>query len=263
MMQTQQVRPPAVAGLFYPAEHDALRETIMGFLRDAETAGPWPRALIVPHAGYAYSGAVAASGYVLLKPIRDQVHRVVLIGPSHRVSCYGLAASTADYFATPLGTVPVDRKSVEASLKLPCVHVLDAAHQQEHSLEVQLPFLQVVLGEFSLVPFTVGRATTDEVADAVELLWKDDTLIVISSDLSHYHTYGTARSMDSATAHDIEHCQWELLNGERACGYCGIRGLLKVAKARGLKVRTVDLRNSGDTAGSREQVVGYGSFVVH
>lgn len=258
------IREPAVAGTFYPAERSVLRATVAGYLRQADEAGPLPKALIVPHAGYPYSGSVAASGYILARPIRDRVERVVLVGPSHHVPFYGLAASSSDGFATPLGTISLDRKMIGISHKFPQVHVLDQAHRREHSLEVQLSFLQMVLREFSLLPFAVGRATVDEVAEVLDYLWDDQaTLIVVSSDLSHYHHYWTARSIDSETSQMIERCQSEQLNAARACGYCGIRGLLKVSKARGLKVKTVDLRNSGDTIGTKDRVVGYGSFVVY
>ncbi len=257
-------RRPAVAGAFYPADAAVLRRDITAYLREADGVGPYPKALIVPHAGYPYSGPVAASGYSLLDPIRDIIERVVLLGPSHRVPFYGLAASGDDEFATPLGTVSIDTQAVHAALKLPQVHLLDEAHRYEHSLEVHLPFLQMTLHEFSLVPFAVGEANADEVADVLELLWgTEETLIVVSSDLSHYHDYATARAIDSETSHLIERCEWKQLTGERACGYAGVRGLLTVAKQHGLHVKTVDLRNSGDTAGPKDQVVGYGSFVVY
>lgn len=261
---TKHVRRAAVAGTFYPADPAVLRHAIAGFLREADGAGPFPKALIAPHAGYPYSGPVAASGYVLLKPLRSRIERVVLLGPSHYVPFRGLAASGDDEFATPLGTVPLDSKAVETALALPWVRVFDEAHRREHSLEVQLPFLQMILGKFALAPFAVGQTTPDEVAELLEDLWGgDETVIVVSSDLSHYHDYWEARRIDSETSHMIERCHGEQLSGERACGYCGIRGLLKVAKSRGLHVKTVDLRNSGDTAGSKEQVVGYGSFVAY
>lgn len=258
------VRPPAVAGTFYPGDATELRGEITGFLRDAERAGPVPKALIVPHAGYQYSGPVAASGYAMLEQVRETVKRVVLFGPSHRVPLRGLATMKADGFATPLGVVPIDRDSVEQALQLPQVQVLEQAHRQEHSLEVHLPFLQVSLAEFSLVPFVIGKASAAEVAGVLDLLWtNDETLVVVSSDLSHYHPYSIAQTIDRETSEMIEGGRWEQLSGERACGYCGIRGLLKVANERGLHVKAVDVRNSGDTSGSKGQVVGYGSYVVY
>jgi AmmeMemoRadiSam system protein B len=258
------VRPPAVAGTFYPADPAVLRHEIAGFLREARGEGPIPKALIVPHAGYQYSAPVAASGYALLKPIRCRIQRVVLLGPSHRLAFDGLATSGAEAFATPLGTVPIDRIAVDTALDWPQVHLLDQAHRQEHSLEVHLPFLQMTLDRFSLVPFAVGQATASEVADVVDNLWgSDETLIVVSSDLSHYHDYRTARTIDRQTSKLIEGRRWQQLTGDRACGFGGICGLLKVAEQRGLGVKTVDLRNSGDTSGSKDQVVGYGSYVVY
>ncbi len=258
------VRPPAAAGTFYPAEPSELRHLIARYLRDAEPSGPYPKALIVPHAGFVYSGPVAANGYVLLKPIHSQIERVILLGPAHRTAFYGLAVPDCEEFATPLGDVPLDARSLEITLRLPQVHRLDEAHRHEHSLEVQLPFLQFILARFSIVPILVGRVSAAEVAEVLEHLWRDDnTLIVASSDLSHFHDYRAARSIDSETAHLIERCQWQQLSRERACGFGGIQGLLKVAKTMNLQVHTVDLRNSGDTAGSRDEVVGYGSFVIY
>lgn len=258
------VRPPAVAGSFYPLDPAALRYEIAGFLRKANRVGPVPQALIAPHAGYQYSGPVAASGYALLKQFRRRIERVVLLGPSHRVPFYGLATTSFDAFATPLGAVPVDRKAIGSALTWPQVQVLDQAHEHEHSLEVHLPFLQMTLGHYLLVPLAVGEADASEVADVIDALWDaDETLIVVSSDLSHYHDYWAARAVDSETSNLIESQRWQQLTGERACGYCAIRGLLMVAQKRGLRVKTVDLRNSGDTSGIKDQVVGYGSYVVY
>jgi hypothetical protein len=260
----KRVRPPAVAGAFYPGDPRLLRSQIAGYLREANRVGPTPKVLIVPHAGYQYSGPVAASGYALLEPVRHQIGRVVLLGPSHRMPFYGLASTSAEAFATPLGAIPIDQLAVEQALDWPQVRILDEAHRYEHSLEVQLPFLQMTLDDFSLVPFAVGQANADEVAEVLDALWGGhETLIVVSSDLSHYHPYAAARAIDGETSHLIEQCQWAQLSGERACGYCGIRGVLKLAKRRGLRVKTVDLRNSGDTAGSKDQVVGYGSYVLN
>ncbi len=258
------IRRPAVAGVFYPESAADLRRKVNRYLRDAYCAGPYPKALIVPHAGYAYSGIVAATGYCLLEPIRKFVRRVVLLGPSHRVSLHGLAASGAAEFETPLGSLAVDDRSMATALKLPQVRIMESAHIQEHCLEVQLPFLQMTLDRFCIVPLVVGNATPEEVREVLEVLWDDtDTLIVVSSDLSHNHSYSAARSLDSETAHLIERCQWRQLDSERACGYVGIGGLLQLAKAYGLRVLTADLQNSGDTTGLMDQVVGYGSFVVY
>ncbi len=258
----RRVRPPAAAGLFYPADPARLREQIARFLDEANQKGPVPKGLICPHAGYPYSGAVAASGYALLKPVRHRIRRVVLLGPSHRVALNGLAACREDAFATPLGTISVDRAALEKLLSLPQVQILDEAYQQEHSLEVQLPMLQMSLDDFSLVPLVLGRVSADEVAEVIGLFWDEPSLLVISSDLSHYHDWQTARTIDSETSRLIERRQWQRLDGERACGFRGIRGLLRFAGQHDLQVKAIDLRNSGDTQGGKDRVVGYGSFVV-
>lgn len=229
---------------------------------DSATGGS-PKALIVPHAGLVYSGPVAASAYARIRAARAAIRTVVALGPSHRVPFRGLAASSATAFATPLGEVAVDRLGVEAALALPQVQILDAAHAQEHSLEVQLPFLQETLGRFTWIPLVAGDARAEEVAEVLEALWGGpETLILVSSDLSHYHAYASARSLDLATTTAIENLRHEELDGERACGYVGIRGLLAVARRRGLRVETLDLRNSGDTAGPRHAVVGYGAYAL-
>lgn len=257
-----QIRRPAVAGLFYPDERDELHAMIQDFLKQSKTTGHPPKALIVPHAGYVYSGPVAASAYALLAQARGTVRRVVLMGPSHRVGFRGIAACSADSYATPLGNVVIDRKGVEKILDLPGVGLLDQAHAQEHSLEVHLPFLQEVLGDFELIPLVAGEASPEEVATVLERLWGGpETLIVVSSDLSHYHDYQTARRMDRATSTAIEELRPEALDYESACGRVPVTGLLVAARRHGMTARTVDLRNSGDTVGGRDKVVGYGAYV--
>jgi AmmeMemoRadiSam system protein B len=258
------VRRPAVAGTFYPGTAAELEATLRGYLADVQPAasGNPPKAVIVPHAGYIYSGAVAASAYVRLAARRDEIERVVLLGPAHRVAVCGLAAPESDAFATPLGRVRLDREALERSLDLPQVEPCDAAHAPEHSLEVHLPFLQMLLGDFSLVPFVVGDATPEEVAEVLELLWGGpETLIVVSTDLSHYCDYATARRLDAATTHAIETLDPQAIGHEQACGRIPVQGLLLAAQRHGLHADAVDVRNSGDTAGPRDAVVGYGSYV--
>jgi AmmeMemoRadiSam system protein B len=256
------VRPAAVAGMFYPDDAATLKQTVRSFLDHATTSGAAPKAIIVPHAGYVYSGPVAASAYHLLEGHRDQIKRVILLGPSHRVPLLGLAASSADQFSTPLGDIPLDRQLIEQLSKLPQVKVMDEAHMMEHSLEVHLPFLQSILGEFKLVPLVVGDATADEVCEVLEQAGLDEeTLIVISSDLSHYHDYATAQRMDRHTSDAIEHLAPGEINYDDACGRIPVSGMLKLAHKLGLKAETVDLRNSGDTAGPKDEVVGYGAYV--
>jgi len=269
----QITRQPTVAGTFYPGVRSQLEAAVDGFLRDAgeragkrdagKSVGGAPKALIAPHAGYVYSGAVAASAYVTLRDARDDVQRVVLLGPSHRVPLRGLATTSAAAFETPIGVIPIDRDARDEALRLSQVIVSDEAHDYEHSLEVHLPFLQRVLGSFTLLPFSVGDATPDEVAEVLELLWGGpETLIVVSSDLSHYHDYETARGLDAATTRAIERLEPAGLDHESACGRIPIIGMLEVARQRGLSTRTLDLRSSGDTAGGPDQVVGYGAYAL-
>lgn len=256
------IREPAVAGMFYPADPHELHAMITRFLDEAEPVGDVPKAFIAPHAGYIYSGPVAASAYARLRPAHARIKRVVLLGPSHRVAFEGLAVSGADEFLTPLGRIPLDKGAIEQIAVLPDVHLLDKAHVMEHSLEVHLPFLQEVLDRFTLVPVVVGDAAEESVAEVLDLLWGGpETLIVISSDLSHYHDYETARRMDQATSRAIEELRPEAIHYDDACGRNPVNGLLTLARRRGLHAHTIDLRNSGDTAGPRDQVVGYGAYV--
>jgi AmmeMemoRadiSam system protein B len=255
------VRPAAVAGMFYAGTRNRLADDVRGFLAGvAADARAAPKALIVPHAGYMYSGPVAATAYASLASLEETVTRVVLLGPTHRVAVRGLAVSDARAFATPLGEVAIDREAVARALTLRQVVVSDPAHAYEHALEVQLPFLQTVLRHFSLVPFAVGDASAEEVAQVLDLLWGGpETLVVISSDLSHYHRYDVARHIDRATADKILALS-PTLDHEQACGATPVNGLLVCARQRGLVPALLDLRNSGDTAGDRSRVVGYAAF---
>ncbi len=255
------IREPAVAGHFYPGVAEELAAGVRQYLAQAQTVeGPVPKALIAPHAGHIYSGPIAASAYARLRPGRNSIHRVVLAGPSHRVPLSGMAFSSADAFRTPLGDVPIERTSPEI-LAMPGVSVVERAHAQEHSLEVHLPFLQQALDSFALIPIVVGDAEAQEIADVLEALWGgSETLIVISSDLSHYLDYPSARAADEQTCRAIENLEFDGITELGACGHAPINGLLFQASRRGLRVETLDLRNSGDTAGPRDRVVGYGSW---
>jgi AmmeMemoRadiSam system protein B len=284
-------RPAAVAGLFYPGDPAALRATVEALLRErwrAARGAPWrfpPKALIAPHAGYAYSGPIAASAFSALavreaaaveaapasagadrtagdigRPGEVGVVRVVLLGPAHRVAMRGLGLPAEESFATPLGRVPLDLAAMAAVEGMPQVAVRPDAHEQEHSLEVELPFLQVVLGRFTLVPLVVGTADADEVAEVLGQIWGGpETLLVISSDLSHFLTAEAAERVDRATAAEIVALGGPLRSNQ-ACGAAPINGLLRAARGRGMAVRQLDLRHSGHTSGDRSRVVGYGAW---
>ena len=256
------IRPAAVAGMFYPDNPAQLQSDIQQMLSVVPSGAKAPKAIIVPHAGYIYSGPIAASAFAQLIPAKNTIKRVIILGPCHRVPLMGLATTSADYFETPLGSIPIDRVSIGRILTLPQVVEFDLTHQQEHSLEVQLPFLQEALDTFKLVPLVVGDTSATEVQEVLELLWgSDETLIVISSDLSHYHDYITAQTMDSMTCNAIEKLDGSAINHDQACGRNPVLGLLQAAKRHHMKVTTLDLRNSGDTAGSKDQVVGYGAWM--
>jgi len=255
-------RQAAVSGLFYPADTATLRREVAALLAAAPAADMNPKAIIAPHAGYPYSGPTAAYAYRLLESRRERIRRVVLLGPAHRVYLQGMAVPSVDAFATPLGDVPIDKRGVQQALALPGVKVSDEAHALEHSLEVHLPFLQAVLDDFLLVPVVVGACPPVEVEAVIEALWGgDETLIVVSSDLSHYHPYAEARAIDAQTTQRIE-AREATLCGEEACGAFAVNGLLLAAKSRGLRVQTLDTRNSGDTAGDMQRVVGYGAYAL-
>ncbi|MGA8918241.1 MAG: AmmeMemoRadiSam system protein B [Pseudolabrys sp.] len=257
------VRPSSVAGQFYPDDPHRLQRQVSDLLaRIATPVNGIPKALIAPHAGYIYSGAVAAAAFATLRSSAQAITRVVLIGPAHYASLRGIAAPTVDAFETPLGRVPVDARALRAIADLPFVIQVDAPHAPEHALEVELPFLQTLLTYFQLVPLLVGDVTAREIADVLRRLWGGpETLIVVSSDLSHYHDYETARRLDAATAAAIENGDWASLGPNQACGCRAVAGLLLEAGRRGLKTRRLSLCNSGDTAGSRDRVVGYGAWM--
>lgn len=255
-------RPAAVAGMFYPDNPTELKRTLADLLEHARAfeLSQAPKALIVPHAGYIYSGPIAANAYARIAGLRGRIRKVVLLGPTHRVAVRGLALPDADRFATPLGEVSLDQDAMRSLANLPQVSRSAAAHQSEHSLEVQLPFLQQVLGDFQLLPLAVGDATAEEVAEVLERVWGgDETLIVISSDLSHFLPDALARQIDRKTADAIAAMNPHL-NHEQACGATPVNGLLLAARRHGLRAVELDVRNSGETAGDPERVVGYAAF---
>ena len=254
------IRPAAVAGLFYPGTADELSATLDALLAGVPVRAMRPQALMVPHAGYQYSGPVAAQAYGSLGSAAGSLRRIVLLGPSHREWFRGLALPAAKAFATPLGVVRIDERAANELRQLPGVVVSDVPHRLEHSLEVQLPFLQRVAPEAQIVPIVSGDASPAEVATVIEALWGgSDTLILVSSDLSHYHPYAVGRDLDAATAEAILAGR-DNLSGDEACGCVAVNGLTRAARHCGLRGELLDLRNSGDTAGDRQRVVGYGAF---
>lgn len=265
-MRTMKVRPPAVAGTFYPAGPSELRSVVeheLAAAADRVPAGPAPKAVIVPHAGYVYSAPIAASAYARVWALRGRTDRVVVLGPAHRLAVWGVAAPSAGAFATPLGLVPVDTVGREALVAAGLVVVRDDVHAGEHSLEVQLPFLQVVLGEVPVLPLAVGDAGPELVAQVIDATWGgEETLVVVSSDLSHYLDHASATEVDRRTAAAIVARQPERLGRGNACGVRPVQGLLTAAVRHGLDVDLLDLRTSADTAGQPDRVVGYGAFVV-
>ncbi len=259
-----QIRPPAVAGRFYPDGATPLRSSVERYLRQARRTYVVPKAVIAPHAGYVYSGPVAGTAFAhwLEMPGADQVRRIVVMGPSHQIAFDGVALSGAAAFQTPLGQVAVDAEVCGQLAELPGVKYFEEAHILEHSLEVELPFLQYLFHDFTLVPLVVGRASDGQVADVLEKVWGGpETLFVISSDLSHYLDYETANALDRATSKSIERLEPQEIREHQACGRIPIRGLLVASRHLGFKAHQVDLRNSGDTAGSKDRVVGYGAFI--
>ena len=261
-----QIRPSAVAGLFYPASKHQLQDEVQAYLKQAQQIDSPQRpirAIIAPHAGYQYSGPIAASVYRMVAERCANVTHVILLGPAHRVAFRGIAAPSVDQFMTPLGPIDLDRENIKSLEKFSFVHVSDLPHQEEHSLEVHLPFLQTVLSNFQLTPLVVGDCRPDQVHQVLDTFWNQtDNLIVISSDLSHFHDYTTAQRMDQATSHAIETLAYDKLDYDHACGRTPVQGVLLLAKEHGLTVQTVDLRNSGDTAGTKDRVVGYGAYVI-
>lgn len=259
------IRNPAVAGTFYPSDVETLTQTIGAYLHHASLLhhqGPQPAMLIVPHAGYVFSGQIAANAYVYLHPYRQNIKRVVLMGPSHRVALQGIAFCDADFFLTPLGRIKVDRGALQSIAMLPVTTRLNEAHELEHSLEVQLPFLQSLLADFELVPLVVGQCSAQEVADVLETLWQPQTLIVISSDLSHYHSDGEATALDAGSIDSIKAQSFQL-SGNQACGHYPLNGALLFAQQHHWNTLEVSRGNSGDINGDRTRVVGYASFVSY
>jgi len=261
--QKMVIRPAAVAGYFYPANPAELQAMVNSLLEDVPDPVATPKAIIAPHAGYVYSGPTAARIYASLKQAKDKIHRVVLLGPAHRVYTRGIALSSATHFSTPLGNIAIDTECQQRIAWLDFVHYFDEAHMEEHSLEVHLPFLQATLSDFTLVPLVVGDATPEQVAEVLDLLWGDEqSLIIISSDLSHFHDYDTANKIDSNTCAQIANFNYQAIGSQEACGCMPMRGLLLLARQKNMEIQLIDRCNSGDTAGDRSRVVGYSAFAL-
>ena len=259
------IRPPAAAGTFYPRNPDELEASVHHYLNKAdslfEATQQAPKAIIAPHAGYVYSGLTAAAVYNRLYPAREIIKRVIILGPCHRVAINGAALPSTEIFQTPMGEIPIDTKSMESIKHLDCVKTFNETHVNDHCIEVHLPFLQTVIKEFKIVPIIIGEVKPHEVAEILETLWGGpETLILISSDLSHYLDYTQANMLDNQTCKVIERMDFQALGHNQACGRHSIKGLLILAKKKGLLVKTADIRNSGDTAGGKDRVVGYGSW---
>ena len=266
------IRPPAVAGTFYPNDADILRSEIDGLMdaalhSDAVSGDVSPKAIIVPHAGLMFSGSLAALGFATVRALKDTIKRIVIIGPAHRMAFQGIALARADQFATPLGNMRCDLPALQKALALPHVQMLDDAHTLEHGLEIELPFIQRLFGEQSdigIVPLLVSRCSPRQVHEVIEKLWGGpETLIVISSDLSHFHDYDTAKKMDNRTRAMIENFDAENIDTNDACGALPVAGILMAARNRGMKIKTLGMRNSGDVTGDKSRVVGYGAWAVY
>lgn len=258
------IRPAAVADMFYTANGIELAAQVSDFMDVDEVINIIPKALIVPHAGYIYSGNTAGKGFALIKKLTAIINKIVLIGPCHRVWIQGLAIPDCQYFETPLGKIEVDSETLNELANFPQVAISDQAHAQEHSLEVQLPFLQSIFPQFKLVPLVVGEVAEDAIVEVLEYLWGgEETLIVISSDLSHFLNYDAAVAIDSKTSRAIENFEPGFISSDMACGSAGIKALLRVAKNKNLHVKTIHQCNSGDTAGDKERVVGYGTYAIY
>lgn len=264
MQAETRIQGPGVAGLFYPADPHELAQQVDAMLNAVDTGpAPAPRALILPHAGYIYSGPVAASAYALLRPLAGRIRRALLMGPAHRLAFSGIARSSARAFRTPLGDVPQEESWLAEIAGFSFVHTLDQAFAKEHCLEVQLPFLQRILDDFSVLPLLVGQANPEQVAQVIRLALHDpQAVILVTSDLSHYHSYAQAQQLDATTNKHILSLNHTAIGQDHACGRQPLAGLLLEAKAQQWQPRLLDLRNSGDTAGNKEQVVGYGAYAL-
>lgn len=255
------IKQPAVAGQFYSDDAEQLRKSIEAHMQHGFKCQYKPKAIIAPHAGYIYSGEIAGSAYSVLPNLADQIRRVILLGPCHRVPVRRFAVASYEAFETPLGTIEVDTEVTLKLLEDKIVECKDTAFAQEHSLEVHLPFLQMYLKDFKIVPILVGSPAVEETSAVLKRLYGDEsTLIVISSDLSHYLDYDSANDIDMLTSQQIVSLDYAAIKDEQACGRYPVKGMMHLARELGLTARAIDLRNSGDTQGDKSRVVGYGAY---
>ena len=254
------VREAAVAGIFYPADVYQLKNDINGYLQHiTDNNSGKPKILITPHAGYKYSAQVAASAFAKLRPFKDKIKKVFLLGPSHRVYVNGVALPKEKSFKTPLGIIKVDSDIVEQISKTKPFKFKSTAHKNEHSLEVSLPFLQVVLGNFEIIPMLYGEANPHEIAQTIQpYLERDDSILIVSADLSHYLDYSTAKKVDEQTANNIK--EGKTVDHHQSCGATAINTALIMAQNFGLVPQMLNMANSGDVIGDKDSVVGYGAW---
>jgi len=271
--QSQKIRHPAVASMFYPGKPADLLNSVRKYLSDADAEQSTVkfkndensvRALIVPHAGYIYSGKIAASAYQLLQRNKYHFKRVLLLGPAHRLCLQGAAFPNEEVFETPLGSIILDKTRMKKlAAEFSWISFNEKAHAEEHSLEVQLPFLQETIADFELLPLVVGEMDSLQIAEMIQQFSTDlETLIVISTDLSHFHNYQTAYEKDALTANAIELLEPQKISSEDACGVYPLRGALVAALQNKWKIHRMGLCNSGDTTGDYGRVVGYGAWAL-
>ena len=262
------IRPMAVAGRFYPANAPALHQWLQSTIEinaKPDSAKAPPRALIAPHAGYIYSGETAAKAFAFWKDCQDEIQTVVIMGPAHYVGFHGIATIDHQQVATPFGSLEINNQMREELLeKFSYLQVNNEANAPEHSLEVMFPFVKELLPDTKILPLLNGAVSTEDVSEVLQFLWQQKGVyFVISSDLSHFHPYQEAQALDAKTANWIEQSQWQKLDGNHACGYKGIQGLLAMKAAKNVSIQRIACVNSGDTAGSKDSVVGYGSWAIY
>ncbi len=252
-----------VAGQFYPKERAQLIEMIENFSSSEREIIYKPKAIIVPHAGFIYSGDIAAKAYKALIPLVDNYKKIILLSPAHRKSVTGVAYHNARKFACPIGDIPVNAELLSILKTNDSVYNDDEAFNFEHGLETHFPFISYIFRDISFLPLIVGNIDTQKLSDIFNLFWQaDDILFIISSDLSHFHNYEICKTLDHETTQHIINLNYEKINHDAACGYYPLCGALKLAKDNNQKCYLLSLKNSGDSIGDKDSVVGYGSFII-